>query len=177
MKGKPFRRRAFSCVRVAPPVSSPDTSQRVSRADELGSSGDSSSGRRRSFSSVSRTSEICLASSRVGAIMIARVPIERSMYDSVLSGRRSWMIGRRNDNVFPDPVWDWMNKSLDAISSDVESAIGRVALWIEVGLDTFILEDRCVIISGSRPRPEKAEGSVNGALLGFMLVFGTAFGA
>ena len=87
------------------------------------------------------------------------------------------MIGRRNDNVFPDPVWDWMNKSLDAISSDVESAIGRVALWIEVGLDTFILEDRCVIISGSRPRPEKAEGSVNGALLGFILVFGTAFGA
>ena len=85
-------------------MSNPDTNQRVNRAEELGSSGDSSSGRRRSFSRASRTSEICLANSRVGAIIIARVPIERSMYESVLSGSRSWMIGRRKDNVFPDPV-------------------------------------------------------------------------
>jgi hypothetical protein len=164
-------------VRVAPPVSSPDTSQRVSREDEFGLSGDSSSGRRRSFNSASKTSDICLASSRVGAIIMARVPIDRSIYESVLNGSRSWMIGRRNDSVFPEPVWDWMNKSLDAVSSAFERATGRVALWIDVGLETFILEDRCAIISGSRPRLEKAEESVSGALLGFDAILETGFGA
>jgi len=110
-------------------------------------------------------------------MMMARVPIERSMYDNVLSGSRSWMIGKRKDNVFPDPVWDWMNKSLDAVSLDVESATGRAALWMEVGLCTFILEDKCAIMSGSRPRPEKAKESVNGALLGFETIVEAVFGA
>ena len=68
-----------------------------------------------------------------------------------------------------------MNKSLDAMSSDVESATGRVALWIEVGLDTFILEDRCAIINGSRPRFEKADESLSGALLGFEMLLGVLF--
>lgn len=35
---------------------------------------------------------------------MASVPMDRSMYESELRGRRSWMIGRRKDNVFPDPV-------------------------------------------------------------------------
>jgi hypothetical protein len=116
-----------------------------------------------------------LASSRVGAIIIAKVPIDLSMYECVLSGSKSWMIGKRKERVFPDPVCDWINRSLDAISSDVESATGRAALWIDVGLETFILEDRCATISGSKPRPWKVEESVNGALLGFEMLLETVF--
>jgi hypothetical protein len=108
-------------------------------------------------------------------MIIARVPIDRSIYESALSGSKSWIIGRRKESVFPDPVCDWINKSLDAISSDVESATGRAALWIDVGLETFILEDRWAIISGSKPRPWKVEESVNGALLGFEMAFKIVF--
>jgi hypothetical protein len=95
------------------------------------------------------------------------------MYDRVLNGSKSWTIGRRKERVFPEPVWDWMNKSLDAISSEVERATGRVARWIDVGLETFILEERCAVIKGSRPSPKKVEESVNGALLGFEIFFET----
>ena len=77
--GKPFRKRAFSCVRVAPPVRRPETSQRVRRVEFEGSSGVSSSARKRSLRREARTSEICLANSRVGAMMMARVPIDRSI--------------------------------------------------------------------------------------------------
>lgn len=65
-----------------------------------------------------------------------------------------------------------MNKSLDAMSSAVDSATGRVALWMEVGLRTFIFVARCAMIRGSRPRAENAEPSVKAALLGFDKVFG-----
>jgi hypothetical protein len=85
------------------------------------------------------------------------------------------MIGKRKERVFPDPVCDWINKSLDVISSDVESATGRAALWMDVGFETFILEDRCATIRGSKPRPWKVDESVNGALLGFEMLLETVF--
>ena len=43
---------------------------------------------------------------------------------------------------------------------------GNTALWIDVGLDMFILEERWATISGSRPEPVNVEES-RGALLGF----------
>ena len=148
---------------MAPPVSKPDTSQRVKRVEDA-SLADSSSGRRRILSSASKTSDICFASSLVGAIMIAKVPIDRSIYERLLSGSRSWIMGMRKDNVLPDPVCDWMNVSLSA--PEEESMAVRVARCIDVGFSMPILFDRCATNSGSTPSPAKEEESVKGALLG-----------
>ena len=57
----------------------------------------------------------------------------------------------------------------------MESATGRAALWIDVGLAMFNFEDRCTTISGSKPRPWKVDESVNGALLGFEMLLETVF--
>jgi hypothetical protein len=37
-------------------------------------------------------------------MIMARVPIDLSIYDKELSGRRSWMIGSKKEKVFPEPV-------------------------------------------------------------------------
>lgn len=111
---------------------------------------------------------------------MARVPMDLSIYECVLRGRRSWIIGSRNDNVFPDPVWDWMKTSLEDVSSvEVDNNAGSAARWIDVGLAMVILEDKCETMRGSNPNPENVDESVRGALLGFdvcrMRVFGSGF--
>jgi hypothetical protein len=61
-------------------------------------------------------------------MMIANVPMERSMYESELKGSRSWIMGSRKDKVFPEPVWDWMNMSLAFASTEaVENTAGNTA--------------------------------------------------
>ena len=105
--------------------------------------------------------------------MMASVPMERSMYERELRGRRSCRIGRRNESVFPDPVWLWMKTSRSWVSStSEESRGGSAARWIEVGAVMPILLLRCETMSGSRPSPAKVDRSVNGALLGFKAGWG-----
>lgn len=126
MMGRPFLIRAFSCVLVLPPTKSPETSHLVRLPPWPSSaSADVPSGRSLSFNNASRTSEICFASSRVGAMMTASVPMERSMYESELRGRRSWRMGRRKESVFPEPVWDWINTSRAAMSGFGSSRLAR----------------------------------------------------
>ena len=84
-------------------------------------------------------------------------------------------MGRRKESVLPEPVCDCMNTSRAAGSSSVGRRAGSTALWMEVGREMFILEDRWATTRGSSPRPVKVEES-SGALLGFVLAAGAARG-
>lgn len=105
--------------------------------------------------------------------MIARVPIERSIYEFVLKGRRSCRIGRRYESVFPEPVWDCMNASRGEVESPRGNSAKSDARCIEVGFEISILVVRCVVMRGFRPSPVNVEESVRGALLGLLGPFGT----
>jgi len=109
----------------------------------------------------------------VGATIIARVPIERSIYEFVLRGRRSCRMGRRYESVFPEPVCDWMNASRGEVESSRDNSDESDARCIDVGFEMSILVVRWVEMRGFRPSPVNVEESVRGALLGLLGPFVT----
>jgi hypothetical protein len=88
----------------------------------------------------------------------------------------------RNDSVFPEPVWDWINASRHE-DAPGDRRVESDARCIDVGFRMFIFVVRCVAIRGLRPSPVKVEESVSGALLGLLgacntdaVDFGSTFG-